>query len=329
MSGTLVTRQFWIRSPGRGEIVSAELLPPGEDDVLVRTLYSGISRGTESLVFRGEVPTSQYGPMRAPFQEGEFPGPVKYGYSNVGEVLQAPERLSALIGRLVYCLYPHQDLYAVPAAAVTPVPDAVPPGRAVLAANLETAVTAVWDSMPSVGDRIVVIGAGVVGLLVAWLCQQLAGVQVCVVDPDPSRDAPARELGLDLLAHPPAEGNADLVVHASGTTEGLAAGLAAAAEEATVLELSWYGMRSVALPLGENFHSRRLTLRSSQVGRIPPERAPRWTRERRLALVLRLLREPRLDALISGESTFANLPQRMAELAQDGRGVLCHRIRYP
>ena len=329
VSGTLVARQFWVNSPGRGEIVSADLPPPGEDEVLVRTLYSGISRGTESLVFRGEVPTSQREPMRAPFQEGEFPGPVKYGYSSVGEVLQAPERLHALIGRPVFCLYPHQDLYTVPAAAVAPLPLAVPPGRAVLAANLETAVTAVWDGTPSVGDRIVVIGAGVVGLLVAWLCRSLPGAQVHVVDPDPSRGAPARELGLKLLAEPPITGNADLVVHASGTTDGLVAALAAAATEATVLELSWYGNRSVTLPLGENFHSRRINVQSSQVGRIPPKRTPRWTREQRLALALRILREPRLDALISGESSFDKLPERMASLAQDGRGVLCHRVRYP
>ena len=329
VSITATARQFWIRAPGRGEIVSAELAPLDGGEVLVRALYSGISRGTEALVYRGEVPASQRDVMRAPFQEGDFPGPVKYGYSSVGEVLEAPDRWSALVGRAVFCLYPHQDLYAVPGDAVVALPVGVPIGRGVLTANLETALNAVWDGGPSAGDRIVVIGAGVVGILVAWLCQQLPGARVTIVDPDPSRADTARELGLELAEVPPADGDADLVVHASGTAEGLSAALAAAAVEATVLELSWYGARVVPLPLGEAFHSRRLTIRSSQVGRIPPARSPRWSNKRRIGVALDLLRDPRLDALISGESDFDTLPEVMAKLSSDGRGVLCHRIRYP
>jgi threonine dehydrogenase-like Zn-dependent dehydrogenase len=266
--------------------------------------------------------------MRAPFQEGDFPGPVKYGYSSVGEVLEAPERLRSLVGRAVFCLHPHQDRYVVPAGAVTVLPAGVPPERAVLAANMETAVNAMWDGAPSAGDRIVVIGAGVIGLLTAWLCRQLPGARVTVVDPDPARAAPARGLGLELVERTPGGADADLVVHASGSAEGLAAALAVARVEATVLELSWYGSRVVPLPLGEDFHARRITLKSSQVGRIPPLRAPRWSHARRLALALELLGDPALDALISGESGFDELPEVMSRLARDGRGVLCHRIRY-
>jgi 2-desacetyl-2-hydroxyethyl bacteriochlorophyllide A dehydrogenase len=309
--------------------VTAELTPPGAGDVLVRALYSGISRGTESLVFRGEVPPSQARAMRAPFQEGDFPGPVKYGYSSVGEVLEAPPGPgNGLLGRKVFCLFPHQDVYAVPLGAVSPLPAGLPPERAVLAANMETAVNAVWDAGPTAGDTIVVIGAGVVGLLVAWLCSRTAGARVTVVDPDASRAAVAEGLGLAFATAAPAGAEADLVVHASGQPEGLAAALDVAGVEATVVELSWYGTRSVALPLGEAFHSRRLTLRSSQVGRIAPERAPRWTHGRRLALALELLRDPRLDLLITGESQFEALPEVMARLARDSAGVLCHRIRY-
>ena len=260
VSITATARQFWIRAPGRGEIVFAELAPLDGGEVLVRALYSGISRGTEALVYRGEVPASQRDVMRAPFQEGDFPGPVKYGYSSVGEVLEAPDRWSALVGRAVFCLYPHQDLYAVPGDAVVALPVGVPIERGVLTANLETALNAVWDGGPSAGDRIVVIGAGVVGLLVAWLCQQLPGARVTIVDPDPSRADPARELGLELAEMPPTDGDADLVVHASGTAEGLSVALAAAAVEATVLELSWYGTRVVppaagrGLPLPTSHH---------------------------------------------------------------------------
>jgi 2-desacetyl-2-hydroxyethyl bacteriochlorophyllide A dehydrogenase len=329
VSATRAARQFWIRAPGQGEIVTAQLSGPAADEVLVRALYSGISRGTESLVFRGEVPASQARVMRAPFQEGDFPGPVKYGYSSVGEVLEAPGGpRHGLVGRRVFCLFPHQDFYAVPAAAVTPLPDDLPAGRAVLAANMETAVTAVWDGAPSVGDTIVVIGAGVVGLLVAWLCRRIPGTRVTVVDPDESRASVAAALGVEFEPRPRPGTGADLVVHASGQPQGLASALDVAGAEATVLEASWYGTRAVPLRLGEVFHSGRITLKSSQVGRIPPDRAPRWTLERRRALALDLLRDDRLDLLITGESEFDQLPDVMTRLSRDATGVLCHRIRY-
>ena len=238
MSEPITARQFWIRAPGAGEIRRAVLAPRQDDEVLVRTVYSGISRGTEAIVFRGEVPPAQYEEMRAPFQEGAFPGPVKYGYCSVGEVLEGPE---ALVGRRVFCLYPHQDMYVVPAIAVTPLPHQLPAGRAVLAANMETAINVVWDARPLVGDRIVVIGAGVVGLLVAWLCRHTAGAEVTVVDTNPSRVTVARALDLPFLTEPPGEADADLVIHASGQPEGLRSALGVAGVEATIVEASWYG----------------------------------------------------------------------------------------
>ncbi len=328
MSEIKTARQFWISAPGHGEIVRAELQPRQKDAVLVRAVYSAISRGTESLVFRGEVPPSQYDVMRAPFQEGEFPGPVKYGYMSVGRVEEGPDSTHDLMGRLVVCLYPHQDLYCVPAAAVTPIPDAVPAGRAVLAANMETAVNVLWDARPAAGDRIFVIGAGVVGMLVAWLCVQIPGACVTVIDTNPMRESIAKELGVPFLAEPPREANADLVVHASGQPEGLTSALAIAGIEATIVEASWYGSRRVSLPLGEAFHSRRLTLKSSQVGRIAPDRASRWNHRRRMKLALDLLRDARLDVLISGESSFDELPAVLAKVSGDAGAALCHRIRY-
>ena len=317
-------RQFWVR-PGHGEIVSADLPPRQDDQVLVRTLYSGISRGTESLVFKGEVPPSQFQAMRAPFQEGDFPGPVKYGYMSVGMVEEGPENL---VGKNIFCLYPHQDLYCVPVAAVAPIPENVPAARAVLAANMKTAVNAVWDASPSVGDRIIVIGAGVIGLLVAWLCRQIPGVYVTVVDIDPARELVTRALGVAFLVEPPKSANADLVVHATGQPEGLISALSVAGVEATIVDVSWYGTKPVLLPLGEAFHSRRLRVQSSQVSRIPTARAPRWDHRRRGRLALELLAESQLDVLISGESTFDDLPDVQARLSLDSTGVLCHRIRY-
>lgn len=321
---TTTARQFWIRSPGRGEIVAADLAPRQEGEVLVRALYSGISRGTEALVFRGEVPSSQRRAMRAPFQEGDFPAPVKYGYASVGQVVEGPPDLE---GRTVFCLFPHQDLYTVPTAAVTPLPEGLEAGRAVLAANMETALNAVWDARPGPGDRIVVVGAGVVGLLTAWLCGRLPGTDVTAFDIDAGRAQVAGALGVSFTSEPPARADADLVVHASGQQAGLRAALAAAGMEATILELSWYGDRTVSLPLGEAFHSRRLTLKSSQVGRIPADRRARWDARRRMSTALGLLEDDRLDALISGESAFDELPEVLAKLSQ-ASGALCHRIRY-
>jgi 2-desacetyl-2-hydroxyethyl bacteriochlorophyllide A dehydrogenase len=320
-------RQFWIRTPGQGEIVRATLPPRRAGEVLVRTLYSGISRGTESLVFRGDVPASQHAIMRAPFQEGDFPGPVKYGYINVGRVEEA-EPAAGLLGATVFCLFPHQDVYCVPSDRVTPLPFDVPAERAVLAANMETAVNAVWDAQPAPGDRIMVVGAGVVGLLVAYLCQRIPATEVTVIDINADREQVARELGLSFRARPPREASADLVVHASGNPDGLATALTLACVEARIVEVSWYGTRPVSLPLGEAFHSRRLRIESSQVGRIPAHQAARWTYARRMALALSLLRDPGLDRLITGESDFDELPQVLARLATNPAGTLCHRIRY-
>ncbi|WP_324787940.1 dehydrogenase [Streptomyces sp. H51] len=317
-------RAFWLSRPGEGEIREVELPEPGEGEVLVRALYSGVSRGTETLVFRGGVPGSQHAAMRAPFQEGDFPAPVKYGYLSVGVVEQGPAELT---GRTVFCLHPHQTRYVVPAGAVTVVPDAVPTGRAVLAGTVETAVNALWDAAPLVGDRIAVVGGGMVGCSVAALLARFPGVRVQLVDADPARAETAAALGVGFALPGDALGDCDLVVHASATEQGLARCLELLAAEGTVVELSWYGDRRVSLPLGEAFHSRRLTIRSSQVGTVSPARANRSYGDR-LALALDLLADPALDALVTGESHFEELPDVMPGLASGRIPALCHRVRY-
>jgi hypothetical protein len=318
-------RAFWITGPGQGEIRPEPLARCGAGEVEIRTLYSAVSRGTEALVFRGEVPPSERQRMRAPFQAGELPGPVKYGYANVGVVEDGPE---ALRGRPVFCLYPHQTRYVVPAAAVHPLPAGVPPHRAVLAANLETAVNALWDAAIRVGDRVAVVGGGALGLLAAWLAARVPGCEVELVDPNPRRAAVAAALGARYAAPGAARGEADLVVHASGTPDGARSALELAGFEAVVLELSWFGTRMVPLPLGEAFHAKRLTLKSSQVGAVATAQRARWTRGRRLALALRLLDDAALDALITGEDRFDDLPRVLARLAGAPGDAICHRIRY-
>ncbi|MEV6762843.1 dehydrogenase [Streptomyces sp. NPDC051105] len=318
-------RAFWLRSPGHGELRDVTLAEPGEGEVLVRALYSGVSRGTETLVFRGGVPESQHAVMRAPFQEGEFPGPVKYGYLSVGVVEAGP---AELIGRTVFCLYPHQTRYVVPVTAVTVVPERVPPARAVLAGTVETAVNALWDAAPLVGDRIAVIGGGMVGCSVTALLARFPGVRLQLVDADPARAKTAEALGVDFATPEDALDGCDLVVHASATEQGLTRALELLAPEGTVLELSWYGDRRIALPLGEAFHSRRLTVRSSQVGTVSPAARAGRTYADRLALALDLLADPALDALITGESAFEELPEVLPKLASGQIPALCHRVRY-
>jgi threonine dehydrogenase-like Zn-dependent dehydrogenase len=293
--------------------------------VRVRALYSGISRGTEALVFRGEVPPGEYARMRAPFQAGEFPAPVKYGYASVGEVEEGPP---ALRGRRVFCLHPHQTHYVVPASAVHVLPEAVPAARAILAANLETAINGLWDADVRLGDRVAVVGAGALGCLVARLAGRVPGCEVELVDPNPRRATVATALGVGFAAPGGARTGADLVIHASGTAEGARLALELAGFEATVIELSWYGTRSVPLPLGEAFHARRLTLRSSQVGQVATAQRARWSHDRRLALALALLADPALDALVTGEDPFDALPEAMRRLAASPGAPLCHRIRY-
>jgi len=319
-------RAYWLREPGFGEIRSADLPDPGPAEVLVRTLVSGVSRGTEALVFRGGVPEGQHTTMRAPFQEGDFPGPVKYGYLNVGVVEVGPDHLT---GRTVFCLYPHQTAYVVPAEAVTVVPDDVPARRAVLAGTVETAVNALWDARPLLGDRVAVVGAGMVGLCVARLLTGLPGSQVTVVDTDETRAELAEKFGATFARPGDAPGDLELVFHASGTAAGLQVSLDLLAADGMVTDLSWYGDTPVELNLGGRFHAARLGIRASQVGEIAQARRGRRTHADRMALALRMLADPAYDALLSGESGFDELPPVMAELASGSIPALCHTITYP
>ena len=310
-------RALWVVAPGRVEIRD-EAVVAGPGEVIVDAEVSGISRGTEALVLRGGVPEGERARMRAPLQAGEFPFPVKYGYAAVGRVAG---------GGRVFVLHPHQDRFVVPETMVAAVPEGVPSGRAVLAANMETALNVVWDGGAAPGDRIAVVGGGVVGALVAWLCGRLPGAEVTLVDVNPTRAAVAAALGVGFVLPAQAPQGCDLVVHASASAEGLAVALGCAGEEAAVVEASWYGDRAVAVPLGGGFHSRRLRVIGSQVGRVPAARRARWSRRRRLQAALGMLAEPALDVLVSGETGFGDLPARYGAILDDP-GTLCHLVRY-
>jgi threonine dehydrogenase-like Zn-dependent dehydrogenase len=228
----------------------------------------------------------------------------------------------------VFVLYPHQTRYTVPLSSAHLIPVDVPPARAVLAANLETALNGVWDARPHAGDRIVVIGAGTVGCLVAWLAVRFPGCDVQLVDVNPRRAQVAQQIGVPFALPADALRDVDVVIHASGSAEGLQLALEIAGVEATVVEMSWFGDQLISLPLGAAFHSKRLRIQSSQVGRVAPAQRPRWDTRRRMARTLALLTDASLDVLITGESHFEELPDVMARLAKGPGDVLCHRIRY-
>ena len=310
---------LWYVAPGQAELRAEAPRAAGPGECLVRMLYSGISRGTERLVLAGQVPPSQWPVMRAPLQQGEFPSPVKYGYSAVGELAD---------GQRVFCLHPHQDHFLAPAAMCVPLPAALPSRRAVLAANMETAVNILWDAAPLVGERVLVVGAGVVGLLSAWLLARVAGVEVVVCDLDASRAALVASFGARFCLPAEAPGERDLVVHASASQAGLLLALERCGFEGRVVEASWYGDKPVSLPLGEGFHARRLKLLSTQVGAIAPAMRGRRTHAQRLSLALSLLDDARLDALLGPDVPFATLPAALPALLAPEAPGLCPVVSY-
>ena len=321
-------RALWTVGPGRCEIRAEPLPARAPDQALVRTRASGVSRGTERLVLMGRVPESQHGAMRCPFQAGEFHFPVKYGYSAVGVVEEGPQ---ALAGRRVFVLHPHQDRFLAPASMCVPVPDAVPDARAVLAANMETAVNVMWDARPLAGERALVIGAGVVGLLVASLLAQVPGAEVHICDIDPRRRAVAEALGARFCAPEDAPAERDLIIHASADPAGLRRALDLAGFEGRIVEASWFGAREASLPLGEAFHARRLQIVSTQVGAIAPAMRGRRTHGERMALALSLLADDRLDALVGPATRFEDLAEAMPRLLNPPPGdvpPLCPIVAY-
>jgi threonine dehydrogenase-like Zn-dependent dehydrogenase len=319
-------RALWYAAKGVVELREAGLAPPALGEACVRTLFSGISRGTERLVFEGSIGLSEWERMRCPMQEGAFPFPVKYGYCTTGVVEDGPAHL---VGNRVFCLHPHQDVFNAPITALASIPDEVPVRRATLAANMETALNAVWDSGAGPGDRIVVVGSGVVGLLVASLAARLPDAAVTAIDVDESRQTVAAALGAGFARPEHAPADADVVFHASASAAGLQTALNCAGLEATIVEMSWYGDKPVQAALGGAFHSRRLRLVSSQVGLVSAGRRPRWDYPRRMQAALRLLAEPALDALVAEEIAFEDAPRELPRIFAPGAHGLAPVIRYP
>lgn len=323
----MITYALWLTNREQAELREEKLGALLDDHVRIESLYGAISRGTEALVFRGAVPQGEYTTMRAPLQQGQFPFPVKYGYAVVGKIVAGPnERL----GQTVFCLHPHQNIFDAPANMAAPIPDTVSPSRAVLAANMETALNGVWDAGILPGDKVAIVGGGLVGLLVAYLAEKIPGTDVTVIDVNERRASLVHTFGCRFATPSHAEaiaGGSDIVIHTSASAAGLATAISLAGFEARIVEMSWYGDQMPEVPLGGRFHSQRLSIVGSQVGHVVAARRDRWPLSRRVAKALDLLADGRLDALISGETAFEDLAQRYSSILSD-TGTLCHRIRY-
>ncbi|WP_159949100.1 zinc-binding alcohol dehydrogenase [Rhizobium sp. 18065] len=324
VSEVMTTTSLWFEAAGRCRLRHETLAHPGKGELVVRTLFSGISRGTESLVFSGKVPVSEQARMRGPNMGGSFPFPVKYGYAAVGRIETGP---ADLMNRTVFCLHPHQDFFVIAADQGAVLPETVPADRAILAANMETALNIVWDAGIMPGDKVAVFGAGVVGSLIAFIASGIVGTETLLVDRDPGRARLAAKLGLGFVEASALEGEFDVLINASGSSEALESAIRHAGMEARIVEASWYGDRQASIPLGGAFHSRRLQIVSSQVGAISAIRRPRWSFDRRMAKALELLADTRLDALISGETDFRDLEAAYPHILSS-QDTLCHRIRY-
>lgn len=310
-------RALWLDAPGRAVLRDTELPPLAEGWSRLQAIASAISPGTERLVATGRVPAEVAETMRCPYMEGAFPFPVKYGYSLVGRLDD---------GRIAHVLHPHQEVAHVRTADLRIVPDDVPPERATLAANLETAVTALWDARIAPGERALVIGFGIVGSVVARLLTRVAGVEVDVLEPDATKRGLAQRMGFHAIAEPGSD--YDIAFGASGAPEEVQIALDAIGAEGRVVALSWLGTREVRLQLGGTFHSGRKQLISSQVSHIPPHMRARWDYARRTRLVFALLRDPIFDEHITRAVAFDELPRFYEELCAGGAGGLSIAVRY-
>lgn len=313
-------KALWHLSAEESVMKEAQLRESG---VIVHSLHSLISLGTERLVSKGEVPESLASEMKVPYQEGNLSLPVKYGYSLVGQVHQPGHTLDQ---RVVHLLHPHQDRIRVAPEDLFIVPEAIPSRRATLASNLETAVNAVWDSGVSIGDSVLIVGGGVIGLLIGDLVKKIAGTTVYLSEPRKDRSQLAESWGLHAWSQEKV--HCDIAFHTSGHEAGLQTAIDAIGREGKVIELSWYGDRPVQIHLGRSFHSQRKSIRVSQVSAIPPERVPRWDYRRRKEVVFDLLKDPQFDRYLTHEVMFQDLPQFFHSLRKEVVPGIGWTVRY-
>jgi 2-desacetyl-2-hydroxyethyl bacteriochlorophyllide A dehydrogenase len=326
-------RVLEFAAPGRVELAEVGLPPLHDGDVLVRTLYSGISGGTELLAYRGEVDPSLPLDDSLGALKGTFSFPFRYGYSCVGRVEKSLGSLA--VGSLVFAFHPHQEALVRPGPELIPVDD-LEPRLATMFPLVEASLQIALDAGPLQGQPVVVFGLGAVGLITSALLERF-GARVLGVEPQPGRRAVAGSLGIqattpedigDAVAELTSGRGVPVAIEASGNPSALGGALGLLAHEGTALVASWYGLRPVSLDLGGRFHRRRLGIRSTQVSTIPAELSARWDRERRRREVHRLLGELPLQALATHEFPFEDAQRAFTALDKGEEGLLHVALRY-
>ena len=313
----VTSRSLWFSGPRTIEMREKTVRPPEPGEVRIRALCSSISHGTEMLIYRGEVAADLPLDLTLPSMEGSFAFPIKYGYANVGRIIQPGSRVEGFVeGDLVFAFNPHETDCTIPARFVVKMPDKITPRKGIFLANVETAINVLLDAAPRIGERVVVLGQGTVGLLITQLCRIAGAGLIATCDPFEKRRKLSSALGADIVIDPEAESTsarireatdgegADVVIESSGRPEALDEAIRATAREGRVVVVSWYGAKRATLALGEDFHRNRITIKSSQVSNLDPCLAPRWTLERRQELALRYLNELRLEELITHTFSF-------------------------
>jgi len=319
----LKIQALWHINPVSSDILRSE--PEiQKNQCLLQSKYSLISVGTERTVSMGKVPVDLHDSMAVPYMKGAFSFPVKYGYSLVGKVLKGP---SEWMGRNVHLMHPHQDYCYSNLSDLFILPPTIPLKRATLISNMETAVNAIWDSQVSIGDRVVVVGFGLIGSLVALIVRQIPGVEVQVVEIDKSRQQVARSLGFG-VSDSCKKNHFDMAFHASGSATGLQNAIDAVGLEGPIIELSWYGNRKVDISLGTTFHSLRKQLISSQVSFIPSTKQSGWDFKRRKKTVLNLLHNPVFDHLLDTEVPFKESPSVFEKIRNNDWEPLTCVVKY-
>lgn len=312
------SRSLWHIDAGHSEIRSQNLDPlPGQ--ILLQSLYSLISLGTEKTIALGGVPGNVYDKMKVPYMEGSFSLPVKYGYSLVARSEE---------GQCYHLMHPHQDLVSVNPESLTPVPPGIPPSRAVLVSNMETALTAYWDAGPLKDEKIMIAGFGLIGALTALLLRLKGFQDITVYEPDATRTGLARRLGFHTGDPGFDPGPFDLAFHSSGNASGLQHCLEVMGPEGRILELSWYGRQKITLGLGEHFHINRLRIIASQVSSIPRNLQGAWNFAKRKQEVLSLLADPCWDRLEIEEVPFETSPAVFYKIRHSQTKGLTYILKY-